>query len=77
MQQKCASSIPTLAEFEAAKRRELSRLNLRLSVLMGKEYLTPEDRTILEGDTSQLEEQDRKTVRGWSANKGKRLEMAS
>jgi hypothetical protein len=42
---------PTSKEFEAARRRELARLNLRLSSMTGEEYLTPEDRTILEGDT--------------------------
>ena len=68
---------PAPEEFEAARRRELARLNLRLSSITGEEYLTPEDRTALEGDTPQLETRDRETVRDWTATKEDRLGVAS
>ena len=68
--------IPTPEEFEAARKRELARLDLRLSSLTGEEYLTPEDRTTLEGDTPQSETRDRETVRNWTATKDKRLVVA-
>ena len=67
---------PTSKEFEAARRRELARLNLRLSSMTGEEYLTPEDRTILEGDTPLSETRDRETVRNRLATKDKRLGVA-
>ena len=69
--------ISTSEEFEAARRRELARLNLRLSSMTGEEYFTPEDRTTLEGDTPQSETRDRETVRNWIATKDKRLGVAS
>ncbi len=69
--------IPTPEEFEAARRRELARLNLQLSSMTGEEYLTPEDRTTLEGDSPQSEARDRETVRNWTATKSKSLGAAS
>lgn len=64
-------------EFEAARRRELARLNLRLTEIKGQEYFTQEDRVALEGDTPRQKTQDRETVRGWAATKDRRLEAAS
>ncbi len=65
--------IPTPEEFEAARRRELARLNVRLTDIKGEEYFTQEDRAALDGDTPRQQMQDRETVRRWSATKGKSL----
>ncbi len=56
----------TLAEFEAARNRELARLNVRLFSITGKEFHTSEDLSLLEGDTFAQETMDRETVRLWS-----------
>ncbi len=64
---------PMPEEFEAARRRELARLNLRLTDIKGEEYFTQEDRAALDGDTPRQQSQDRETVRRWSATKGQRL----
>lgn len=70
--------IPTPEEFETARRRELTRLNLRLSSLIEEDYcLASESRAILEGDTLQLEMRDRETVRRWTAAKKVRQGVAS
>ena len=69
--------IPTPEEFEAARRRELARLNLRLTDIKGEEYFTQEDRATLEGDTPRQQTQDRETVRRWSATKDQSLGAAS
>ncbi len=57
---------PTLARFETARKRELARLNVRLSSITGKEYHTSDDLALLEGDTFEQEMLDRETVRLWS-----------
>ena len=69
--------IPTPEEFEEARRRELARLNLRLTDIKGEEYFTQEDRAALDGDTARQQTQDRETVRRWSATKDQRLGAAS
>ncbi len=54
----------TLAEFEAARKRELARLNVRLfSITDKEEFNTSEDLALLEGDTFEQEQLDRETVR--------------
>jgi hypothetical protein len=63
--------VPTAEEFEQARQRELARLNTRLSSTVGKTYHTPEDVELLKQDTLQQQDQDRDTVRRWSANSGK------
>ena len=68
---------PMPEEFEAARRRELARLNLRLTDIKGEEYFTQEDRATLDGDTPRQQTQDRETVRRWSATKDQRLGAAS
>ena len=62
---------PTLAEFEAARNRELARLNVRLFSITCKEYHTSEDLSLLEGDTFKQENIARETVRLW-ANRSKK-----
>ena len=57
---------PTRAEFEAARKRELARLNVRLVSITGKEFHTSEDLLLLEEDTFEQESLDRETVRLWS-----------
>ena len=57
---------PTLGEFEAARKRELARLNIRMFSITGKEFHTSEELSLLEGDTSEQEVLDRETVRLWS-----------
>ena len=69
--------IPKPEEFEEARRRELARLNLRLTDIKGEEYFTQEDRAALDGDTARQQTQDRETVRRWSATKDQRLGAAS
>lgn len=69
--------IPTPEEFDAARRRELARLNLRLTDIKGQEYFTQEDQATLEGDTPRRVMQDREAVRRWSATKDQRLGAAS
>jgi hypothetical protein len=60
--------VPTAEEFEQARQRELARLNIRVSSIVGKTYHTPEDVELLKQDTLQQQDQDRDTVRRWSAN---------
>ena len=57
---------PTLGEFEAARKRELARLNIRMFSITGKEFHTYEELALMEGDTSEQEVLDRETVRLWS-----------
>jgi|tagenome__1003787_1003787.scaffolds.fasta_scaffold19163926_1 hypothetical protein len=54
-----------LAEFEAARKRELGRLNVPLFSSTGKESHTSEHLALLEGDTFQQEMLDKETVRLW------------
>lgn len=61
----------TLADFEAARKRELARLNVRLASITGKEFHTSEDLSLLEGDTFTQEKLDRETVRLWSSRSKK------
>ncbi len=56
----------TLAEFEAARKRELARLNVRMFSITGQEFHTSDDLALLEGDTFTQEMTDRETVRLWS-----------
>jgi len=63
-------SAPTREELLAARDRELARQNLRISVLRGRDLLTPEDRELLSGDTPADEARDRETVQRWSAARG-------
>ena len=58
---------PAPEEFREAKRRELARLNVRLSSVLGKEAHTPEDIKALSRETPELEARDRETVRRWCA----------
>ncbi len=62
---------PTLAEFEAARKRELARLNVRMFSITGREFHTSEELSLLEEDTFQQEMLDRETVRLW-ANRSKK-----
>lgn len=66
--------IPTPEEFEATRKRELARLNLRLTDITGEKFFTQEDRAILEGDTPRQETQDREIVRRWATTKDQRVE---
>lgn len=61
---------PTREEFLAARDRELARHNLRLSYMTGRNFLTPEDRGLLSGDTLADEVRDQETVKRWSAAHG-------
>jgi hypothetical protein len=63
--------VPTAEEFEQARQRELARLNIRVSSIVGKTYHTPEDVELLKQDTLQQQDQDRDTVRRWSATSEK------
>lgn len=63
-----AHDAPTAEEFEQARQRELARLNTRISSTLGKTYHTPEDLELLEQDTLQQQDEDRDTVRRWTAN---------
>ena len=63
--------VPTAEEFEQARQRELARLNIRVSSTVGKTYHTPEDLELLVQDTLQQQDQDRDTVRRWTANSEK------
>jgi hypothetical protein len=59
---------PTLEEFEAAKQRELARLNIRVSSMTSETHHTSEDLELLEGDTSYQRSLDMVVVRKWTAN---------
>jgi hypothetical protein len=62
---------PAPEVFEQARRRELARLNMRLSSITGKTFHTPEDLELLEDDTVYKRSLDRDVVRRWSANSGR------
>ncbi len=62
---------PTPEEFEEVRKRELARLNVRLSSRIGEQYHTHEDLKVLEDDTEQQRSTDRETVRLWIANSEK------
>ena len=59
---------PTLEEFEEARQRELARLNIRVSSILGNVFHTPEDVKLLEQDTPQQRTTDMDIVRRWTAN---------
>ena len=59
---------PTLEEFEEARQRELARLNIRVSSILGNVFHTPEDVKLLEQDTPQQRTEDMDTLRRWTAN---------
>ena len=59
---------PTPEEFQQAKRRELARLNVRISSILGKTSHTAEDLELLEGDTTSKRAADMAVVRRWTAN---------
>lgn len=59
---------PSVEEFEAARRRELARLNLRISSIKGHTCHTSKDEELLEGDTVDRRLADVATVRRWSEN---------
>ncbi len=58
---------PTREGFERARRRELARLNVRLSATTGRTHHTPEDEELLEGDSADRRWADMAIVRRWSA----------
>lgn len=62
------SAPPTAGEFEAARQRELARLNVRLSSMTSKTHHTPQDLELLKGDTIRQGDLDRDVVRRWTAN---------
>ncbi len=62
---------PTLEEFEEARQRELARLNIRVSSILGNVSHTPEDVKLLEPDTLQQRTTDMDTLRRWTANSEK------
>jgi hypothetical protein len=59
---------PTPEEFDGAKKRELARLNVRVSSMTGETHHTPEDLKLLEGDTPHQRSLDMDVVRRWTAN---------
>ena len=59
---------PTLEEFEEARQRELARLTIRVSTILGNVSHTPEDVKLLEQDTPQQRTTDMDIVRRWTAN---------
>jgi hypothetical protein len=59
---------PTAEEFEQARRRELARLNVRVSSITGEASYTTEDLELLEGDTAHKRSLDMDVVRRWTAN---------
>ena len=67
---------PTREEFEAARERELARLNLRISAIKGQAFHTPEDEEILEWDTAERRSADMDTVRRWSENPARHAQGA-
>jgi hypothetical protein len=62
---------PTPEEFEQAKRRELARLNVRMSSITGETSHTAEDLELLEGHTEYQRTLDMGVVRRWTANSEK------
>jgi hypothetical protein len=61
---------PTREEFEAAKRREVSRLNVRVAPMRGG-LPTPEDLEVLWLDELTDELRDKDIVRRWVASKNR------
>jgi hypothetical protein len=59
---------PTPEEFERARRRQLARLNLRMSSITGCTFHNPEDSELLEGDAVDQRRSDMDVVRRWTAN---------
>ena len=59
---------PTPEEFEEARRREVARLDFRVSSIKGQTFHTPEDARLLEGDSAGRRTADMVTVRRWAAN---------
>jgi hypothetical protein len=59
---------PTLERFEEARQRELARLNIRVSTILGNVSHTPEDVKLLEQDTPQQRTTDMDIVRRWTGN---------
>jgi hypothetical protein len=62
---------PTLEEFEEARQRELARLNIRVSSILGNVSHTHEDVKLLEQDTLQQRTTDMGILRRWTANSEK------
>ena len=58
---------PAPEEFGGARRRELARLNVRLSATTGRTHHTPEDEELLEGDSADRRWDDMAIVSRWSA----------
>lgn len=61
---------PTIEEFEAAKRREVARLNVRVAPMLGG-LPTPEDLEVLWLDEPTDELRDKDIVRRWIAAKNR------
>ncbi len=61
-------SSPTPEEFEEARRRELARLNVRISSITGQSYHAPGDEELLEGDSADRRLADMATARRWAEN---------
>jgi hypothetical protein len=59
---------PTLEELEEARQRELARLNIRVSSILGNVSHTPEDVKLLEQNTPQQRTEDMDIVRRWTGN---------
>ena len=68
MERKPSHHAPTLEEFEKARQRELARLNIRVSSILGNVSHTSEDVELLEQDTLGQRTADMDTVRRWTAN---------
>ncbi len=62
---------PTPEEFEEARKRELARLNVRLSSWTGEQHHTHEDLERLKGDTAHKRTSDMDVVRRWVASSEK------
>ena len=62
---------PTPEEFEQARRRELARLNVRMSSIISAKSYTTEDLELLEGDTDYQRTLDMDVVRRWTASREK------
>ena len=62
---------PTLEEFEEARQRELARLNIRVSSIIGNVSHTPEAVKLVEQDTLQQCTSDMDILRRWTANSEK------
>ena len=60
---------PIPEEFEAARQREIARLNMRVSDINGNTHHTSEDLKPLEGDTWDKRVADMETVRRWTESK--------